>query len=121
MFIRSNRPFNPPVDVIELTDRLLVIVEIAGMVASDFNITLNNRRLTVAGLRERPPLPHTAYHQVEIGYGEFQIELILPWSADRSAVSATYKHGFLQIELYRRPADQVHIVGLNAEEQDKQS
>ncbi len=53
MFIRSNRPFNPPVDVIELTDRLLVIVEIAGMVASDFNITLNNRRLTVAGLRRQ--------------------------------------------------------------------
>jgi HSP20 family protein len=118
MFIRSNRPFNPPVDVIELSDRLLVIVEVAGMTASDFNIALNNRRLTVAGLRERPPLPHTAYHQVEIGYGEFHIELTLPWPADRSTVSAVYKHGFLQIELYRRPVDQVRVVDLNAEEQD---
>lgn len=121
MFIRSNRPFNPPVDVVELTDKLLVIVEIAGMAAGDFNITLNNRRLTVAGQRERPPLPHTAYYQVEIGYGEFQIELTLPWPADRSTVSATYKHGFLQIELHRRPADQVWVVDLNTEEQDTQS
>lgn len=119
MFIRSNRPFNPPVDVIELADdRIMVMVEIAGMSASDFNIALNNRRLTVAGVRERPPLPHTAYHQVEIGYGEFRIELTLPWTADRDTVSATYRHGFLQIELRRRPADQVRIVDLNAEEQD---
>lgn len=118
MFIRSNRPFNPPVDVVELADRLLIVVEIAGMTARDFNITLNNRRLTVAGVRERPPLPHTAYHQVEIGYGEFRIELLLPWNADRDSVSANYKDGFLQIELRRRPAEQVRVIDMNAEGQE---
>jgi len=118
MLIRPNRPFNPPTDVIEQTDKLTVIVEIAGMNPGDFNISLQSRRLTISGNRAKPELQHQAYHQVEIGFGEFRIELNLPWSANRDGVTATYQQGFLQIELPRKPAEQVSIVDLNAEEQE---
>lgn len=118
MILRPNQQFIPPTDVIELADKLMVIVEIAGMNPGDFNIALQNRRLTISGRRVRPLLEHRAYHQVEIGFGEFRIELNLPWTAHRDAVSATYQQGFLQVELPRRPAEQVQIVDLNAEEQD---
>lgn len=118
MMILPNRQFIPPTDVVELADRLVVIVEIAGMRTGDFDITLSNRRLTISGKRTRSPLEHSAYHQVEINYGEFRVELNLPWLAQRDGVSATYQHGFLQIELLRRPAQQVPIVDLNSEEQD---
>jgi HSP20 family protein len=118
MLIRPNRPFNPPTDVIEQVDKLTVIVEIAGMNPGDFNISLQSRRLTISGNRGKPQLEHQAYHQFEIGFGEFRIELNLPWTANRDGVTATYQQGFLQIELPRKPAEQVSIVDLNAEEQE---
>jgi HSP20 family protein len=116
--LRPNRQFTPPTDVIELVDRLVVIVEIAGMRTGDFNIVLQSRRLTITGNRQRPGAEVAAYHQVEIGFGEFRIDLNLPWAADREAVSATYEHGFLTIELPRNPIEKVHVVDLNAQQQD---
>lgn len=116
MILRPSRLFVPPADVIELDDRIVIVIEIAGMRAGDFNIALHNRRLIVSGARERPHFPHRAYHQVEIGYGDFRIEFILPWNADKEAVSAAYQDGFLQIELPRR---QAHVVDVSAEEQEQ--
>ena len=118
MMLRTNRQFTPPTDVIELADKLLVTVEIAGMRTSDFNIVLHNRRLTVIGTRHRASGEVAAYHQVEIGFGEFRIDLDLPWSSDRDAVTATYEQGFLTIELPRKPVEQVRVVDLNEKEQD---
>lgn len=116
---RPTRPFVPPTDVIELADRLVVIVEIAGMRANDFNITLQQRRLIISGIRERPTLQdNPAYHQLEIGYGEFRLELAIPWPIDREAISAAYHDGFLQIDLPRQAATQVRIVDLEQEEQE---
>ena len=118
MMMRSNRQFTPPTDVVELADKLMVIVEIAGMRTGDFNITLQNRRLTITGTRQRPGTEGAAYHQVEIGFGEFRIDLTLPWAADREGVSANYEHGFLTIDLPRRPAETVHVVDLDTQTQD---
>ncbi len=118
MMIRSTRQFTPPTDVLELADRLMVIVEIAGMRPGDFNVILQNRRLTVHGTRQRPGADVAAYHQVEIGFGEFRIDLNLPWAADRNAVTATYEHGYLTIELPRKPVERVSVVDLDAQKQD---
>ncbi|MBZ0301788.1 MAG: Hsp20/alpha crystallin family protein [Anaerolineae bacterium] len=118
MMLRPNRQFTPPTDVIELIDKLLVMVEIAGMRSGDFNIVLQNRRLTITGTRQRPGAEVAAFHQVEIGFGEFRIDLNLPWAADREAVSATYEHGFLTIELPRKPIEKVRVVDLEAQEQE---
>jgi HSP20 family protein len=110
MIRHSNRSFSPPTDVIELDDRMLVIVEIAGVRSSELNITLWERHLVISGRRERPQHTNAAYHQVEIGYGEFQIDLALPWAVKRDEVSATYEAGFLQIELPRKAARAIPIV-----------
>ena len=114
MHLRPSRVFMPPADVIELDDKIVVIIELAGMRVSDFNLALHNRRLIVSGKRERITFSHRAYHQVEIGFGEFRIEFILPWHADKNAVSAAYQDGFLQIEL---PRELSHSIDVHAEEQ----
>ncbi len=117
MIQQAARPFHPPADVIELEDRLLVIVEIAGMRSSDFNIMLVDRTLIVSGFRERPQHPNPAYHQIEIGFGEFRVELGLPAPVERDTVTASYDVGFLQIELPRKAARQIQVVDVttNAE------
>ena len=112
----SNGSFSPPTDVIELADKLLIVVEIAGIRSSDLNITLLERHLVIGGRRDRPKHPNPAYHQVEIAHGEFRIEVKLPWVVDREAVSATYEAGFLQIELPRKPVRTIRIVDTNEAE-----
>jgi HSP20 family protein len=109
----SNHPFRPPTDVIELSDRLVVLVEIAGVRTNDLSITLLERHLVITGLRDMPQFENPAYHQVEIGFGEFRIEVTLPWPVNRDEVSASYEAGFLQIELPRKAARQIPIVDVN--------
>ena len=101
--------FIPPTDVVEFPDKVLVLVEIAALRSSDLNITLLDNRLVISGTRERPPLHDAAYHQVEIGYGEFRVEVNLQWSVQRDAVSASYRDGMLEIELPRQPESQIPV------------
>lgn len=110
MMWRSAKRFTPPADMIELADRLVVMVEVAGMKPDDFDISLANRKLTISGVRSRQSFNDPAYHQVEIGYGEFRIEIKVPYSVDPSSVSATYNDGFLRIEMPRSTEKQVRVV-----------
>ena len=102
--------------MIELSDMILVLVEIAGMQTDHLNITLNNRRLSISGTREKPQHPNPAYHQVEIGFGDFRVELDLPWTVERDAVSATYEAGFLEVELPRKAALTIQVTDLSSDE-----
>lgn len=116
---RAYRPFTPPTDVIELADKIVILVEIAGIRAEDLKITLLNQNLLITGFRERPRHSGPAYHQVEIVYGEFRIEVVLPWPVDSDSVSANYQDGFLTVELPRKAARQIPIAELKtAEKQD---
>lgn len=111
------RPFNPPTDVIELADKILVLVEIAGIRSEELKITLNNQHLVITGVRERPQHAASAYHQVEIFFGEFRVDVVLPWPVDSDAVVANYDDGFLKVELPRKPVRQIPVVDLNTTEQ----
>ena len=116
---RTNPQFVPPTDVIELPDKVLVVIEIAGMRPSDFNIALHNRTLVVKGTRERLAMHDAAYYQVEIGYGEFRVEVQLPDNVDSDHVNAVYREGFLHVELPRRTEGQPFIINVNTEERDE--
>ncbi len=115
---RTNRQFTPPTDVIEFPDRLVVLIEIAGMRTGDFQIALHHRNLIVSGIRERPPFDNPAYHRVEIGFGEFRVQIPLPWPVDQDQVSASYGEGFLQVDLPRLADDGKPAIAVNPEKQD---
>lgn len=101
--VRPAPAWTPPTDVYENEDGVVVQVEIAGMRPEDFAITLDERRLVVTGVR-RDPEPKKTYYQMEINYGEFRIEVDLPWRGDPDCVEATYEAGFLRVFLPRPPA-----------------
>ena len=115
---RPNRQFVPPTDVIEFEDHILVVVEIAALRPADLSITLLENQLVITGTRERPPLQNAAYHQVEIGYGEFRVEIALPWSLQRDQVSATYRDGLLKVELPRQPQSQISVTDVNVKDEE---
>lgn len=106
--VRHSHAWRPPTDVYEDNDSLVVLVEIAGMQKGEFNVVLDERHLMVSGTR--PPLHHTkpAFHQLEVRYGEFRVDVELPWPVDENGVEASYDDGFLRVELPRARAH--HIV-----------
>jgi HSP20 family protein len=106
---RQYRVWHPPTDVHETDAHYLVHLEVAGMKESDFNISLSDRTLIVTGVRE-DPIVKKACHQIEISYGEFRSEVVLPGPVDDAGVEATYADGFLRVVLPKRPTQKVPVV-----------
>ena len=90
--------WRPPTDVFETDESVVVRIEVAGMRDTDFNVTLSDHLLVVSGFRQDPS-PKVAYHQLELRYGEFRVEVYLHWVISESSVQAVYDNGFLQIVL----------------------
>ena len=119
MFRPPVRKFTPPTDIIELSDRIVVLVEIAGMRADDFSVVVTDHGLVITGVRARPVFDKPAYHRVEIGVGEFRLEFALPVPIEQDGVSARYYDGFLQVDLPRQASRQIAITDKTAEQQDQ--
>ncbi len=113
--VRHTTVWHPPTDVYEQGENLVVLVEVAGMQDSDFNVVLHGQRLMISGIRRRAPAPDAAYHQLEVPYGEFRTEVELPWAVSRDQVTASYRDGFLRVELPHAPAQRVQVVNLDDE------
>lgn len=90
--------WRPLTDVYETEEALVIRVEVAGMKESDFTISLEERILTIRGIRQDTS-ERRAYHQMEIPFGEFSTELELPYTIEADKVEATYRDGFLRITL----------------------
>jgi len=90
--------WRPPADMYELENAVVVRLEIAGMRENDFSIQLNGRILSVRGSRQ-DIAERRAYHQMEIRFGEFSIELELPFHIETDQIQAMYNNGFLKIVL----------------------
>lgn len=106
---RRAQIWEPPTDVYENEEGLVIQLEIAGVSEQDLQITLSERTLIVCGVR-RDPESKQVYHQMEIRYGEFRTEIHLPWIVDSERVDAVYEDGFLRIFLPRPPRHQVTVI-----------
>jgi HSP20 family protein len=100
--------WRPPTDVYETEDALIIRVEIAGMKESDFEIALNDHILSIRGFRQDLP-EQRAYHQMEIYFGEFFIDIHLPLPVEPQGVEAAYKNGFLWVTLPKSKPQKIKI------------
>ena len=106
----SARPhtWRPPTDLIELDDRYIVRVEIAGVNESDFVVTLDQNLLSIQGVRADLS-ERRAYHQMEINFGEFFSAVELPGPVESQAVTAEYQQGLLWVNLPKSPPARIQI------------
>jgi HSP20 family protein len=95
-------------DVYETEDSLVVRVEVAGMREEAFTVDLDGRSLAIRGSRSDTP-ERRAYHQMEIHFGEFLIEMELPSDVEPENVEAFYQDGFLRVVLPKVKPRQIHI------------
>jgi HSP20 family protein len=89
------------VDVIELSDALVVVSTIAGANPQGFHISIQSDVLTIKGQRQAP-IHHAAkahIHHQECFWGAFSRTVILPVSVRGDLAHAEYKHGVLKITI----------------------
>jgi HSP20 family protein len=77
---------------------VVVKVEIAGIRDEDVEVVVQGNRLLISGKR-LDSSERRAYHQMEISYGKFAVDIELPISVMTDGANAEYKDGFLTITL----------------------
>lgn len=100
--------WRPPTDVFETDDEVVVRVEIAGMEEVDFTIVLDGRDLYIRGIRPDTS-ERRAYHQLEIRFGEFGVDVELPVDVVTEDIQAVYLNGFLMIRLPKAQPKKIKI------------
>ena len=105
----AGRFWQPPIDIHETEDAVLVKVELAGVKADDLQVSLSpdDRLLQISGSRSesaRDREGRSRCHQMEIYFGPFERAVGLPSGLrlDRDAIKATYKEGFLLVTLPKK-------------------
>ncbi len=101
--------WRPPADIYETEEKIIVLVEIAGMQEEDFLISVDRNILTIAGLRPSPLSEKKAIHQLEIPFGEFSTEIEYAFNIDTDSIEATYHNGFLRIDLKKSRPKPIQI------------
>ena len=98
--------WTPAVDIREDTERFTITADVPGVEPDDIEITMENGVLTIKG--ERKPETRdegdNGYRRVERVYGGFYRRFTLPDTADAEAVSASGKHGVLEVVIPKRAA-----------------
>jgi HSP20 family protein len=97
--------WEPPVDIYETDDALVLEVELPGVSKDAVSVELHEHTLKLSGERKREPsVKGGQYHRQEGRYGAFQRAFRMPTIVDQAKVQATYKNGVLALRLPKRAA-----------------
>lgn len=112
----TERFWQPPVDVCETEQALVVKAEIAGVQPDRINVSLSadDRILVISGVRaedEEERRARVRCYQLEIYYGPFERHVALPpdIAIDRDNISATYRNGVLTVRIPKRVQEEAPV------------
>ena len=103
--LQRSATWRPLADIRESAEMLMVKIELAGMKEEEIDVTLYEDALVVSGERHEEPEgnENVYYHEAQIRYGPFRIEVLLLLPIDREGVKARYENGFLWVDLPKLP------------------
>ena len=89
----SELTWEPPTDVVETADEIVVSVDIAGMEGKEISVVTDGAVLRVRGTRRGAAAPGVKhFHQIEIRSGPFERAIVLPSSRrSREGVGAVHE------------------------------
>ena len=94
--------WNPPVDVVEENNAILVKVEVPGVNEKDLRVMFEDGVLTITGERQFEQKDDRNYHRIERMYGTFTRTFTLPRSVDATRIAAEYRDGVLEISIPKK-------------------
>ena len=106
--LQRSATWRPLADIRESAEMLTVKIELAGMKEEEIDVTLYEDALVVSGERHEEPErnENVYYHEAQIRYGPFRIEVLLLLPIDREGVRARYENGFLWVDLPKLPQNE---------------
>ena len=98
----------PAVDIKEENARFLISADVPGIDPAAIEVTMENGVLTIRGERtfETEDESDNGYRRVERVHGTFYRRFSLPDTADEEKISATGKHGVLEVTIPKKAAVQ---------------
>jgi HSP20 family protein len=103
---KATKLWAPNADLIETPTHFLIRVELAGVRSEDLKIYFDSDRnsIILRGQRSEPECEceqqEREYHQLEVFYGEFEREIVLPKVPLKTReLKAQYRNGFLNVHI----------------------
>ena len=94
----------PRVDIKEEPNRFLILADLPGVDPNTIEVNMDKGLLSIRGERHSEERTEgERYSRVERAHGVFYRRFALPESADPEGVSATGRHGVLEIAIPKRP------------------
>jgi HSP20 family protein len=95
--------WQPPVDIYEDEDAVVIKAELPGMDQKDIEVKIENHTLTLRGERKHEQeIKKENFHRVERFYGMFQRSFSLPQGVDQEKVKAVCDKGVLTVTLPKK-------------------
>jgi HSP20 family protein len=109
--------WSPPCNVYETAENLSALIEVAGVNREALDLRIEDNRLYLRGMRPEPCAPDRCnYLQLEIDFGEFELEVPLEVPVDAEAVQAWYQDGFLHVVLPKIPTPKPRRITIAVED-----
>ena len=114
MFSISERTLKPQIDVYESAGEIYILAEIAGVDKEDLDVEICEKTVKIRGRRKQMRHPEKGtYRLVEIQYGPFERNLMLPVPVDPENVKASYINGLLHIRMVKIPPARTYGIPIN--------
>ena len=104
--------WQPPVDVHENSERILLVADLPGLEQSDVDISIDKNILTIRGERKQPSTEEGS-QRCERVHGLFSRAFTLPPTVDFEHVSANMKAGVLTVTLPKKPEAKPRQIKIN--------
>jgi HSP20 family protein len=111
----STTEWNPPVDIFENENEIVLKAELPGMEARDIQLDLESNVLTLKGERRfAKETKEENYHRVEREYGRFSRSFSLPAAVKEDKITTEYKDGLLTIVLPKKEEVKPKVIKVSA-------
>jgi HSP20 family protein len=100
----GSHAWRPAINAYRCQTCIRICVDLAGVEKADIDVTIQNQRLSIRGVRDVPEPGDEKKHSMqmiamEIDYGPFERDFALPDDVDAKKMHAEQKNGFLWIHL----------------------
>lgn len=95
----TGRANSLPIDAYETPDEVVVNMIAPGIKSEDVDLQFQDGRLIIDVAMPEPKLENVIWHYREIGYGQVNRELALPYPINLDKVEAELKNGYLTLRL----------------------
>ena len=106
LMLSKESVWRPLTDVYETEEEFIVRMEIAGMAAGDFSVSLDSRILILKGVRrDTAPPGKRHFHKMEITVGPFERIVEIPPHVNIASAEAHYENGILLVRVRKGVAE----------------